>query len=387
MDAMTDRMMPAPASACRETAFEALLATIEARRGEIDRGRHVPRDIVQQMKAAGIYRSAVSPRFGGEPVPPHEFLHLIERIAQVDGSASWVAAFGSANTYYAALPLETQAIIYANGPDQAFAGALYPPCRAGRVAGGWRITGRWRFASGCRGADWISCGITDADNPGGAVLMAVAPAAAFEIIENWDMLGMQGTGSFDISLKDHFIADAWVCPRGSRAVLDDLIYRYPVLAYQAQVHAASNLGLARAAIDIATNMSGGAKIMPGVARLVDRAYFRTELAKAEASLRSYRAFYYDATEEAWDEIERSGEATPEQKTMLRLAATNAAHGCAAIIQSLYRVCGMGAADKSNRMQQLVRDAMVVTQHASLTELTFEQCGGILAGLEATPGFP
>lgn len=73
--------------------------------------------------------------------------------------------------------------------------------------------------------------------------------------------------------------------------------------------------------------------------------------------------------------------------MLRLAATHAAHGCTAIIQALYRVCGMGAADKSSRMQQLVRDAMVVTQHASLTELTLEQCGGILAGLEAPVGFP
>lgn len=382
-DSVVERLDPA----ARAAAFDALIAMIETRRDEIDRGRHVPRDIVQQMKAAGIYRAAVSERFGGEPMPPHEFLELIERLAQVDGSASWVAAFGSANTYYAALPLSTQATIYADGPDQVFAGALYPPCAAQRVAGGWRITGRWRFASGCRGADWVSCGITDSANPTGPVLMAVAPASAFEIIENWDMLGMQGTGSFDIRLEDHFVGDDWVCPRGSRAVLDDTLYRYPVLAYQAQVHAASNLGLARAAIELARQMSGGAKIMPGVARLAERAYFRTELAKAEATLRSVRAFFYEAAQDVWRVLERGDEPSMEQRAMLRLSATNAAHSCACIIQDLYRVCGMGAASKTNRMQQLVRDAMVVTQHASLTELTLEQVGGILAGLDAPAGFP
>src|SRR5262249_47210456 len=155
-------------------------------------------------------------------------------IAEVDGSASWVAAFGSANTYYAALPIETQKTIYAESPDQVFAGGLYPPAPAKRVRGGWMISGRWRFASGCMGADWISVGIVDARDPKSGFLRAISRGGEVEIVPNWDMLGMQGTGSYDPRLEEKFIADAWVCPRGAPAVVDEPLFRYPPLAYQAQ---------------------------------------------------------------------------------------------------------------------------------------------------------
>src|SRR6202048_1871981 len=135
-----------------------LVAEIGARRDEFDRLSHVPRDMIASMKRAGIFRAATPKRFGGEALPPHEFLRTIEAIAVADGSAAWVAAFGSANTYLAALPLETQRKIYADGPDQVFAGGLYPLQAARAVEGGVRVTGRWRFASGCMAADWIGGG-------------------------------------------------------------------------------------------------------------------------------------------------------------------------------------------------------------------------------------
>lgn len=363
----------------REQAFAHLLSVVEARRDEFDRTKRVPRDVVQIMKQCGIYRSSTPVEFGGDEMAPHKFLAILEKIARVDGSTAWVAAFGSANTYYAALPVETQAIIYADSPDQVFAGALYPPHKAQRVEGGWSITGRWRFASGSPGADWLSCGIIDEASPDGTVLIAVAPADEFEIIENWDVMGMQGTGSHDIALKAHFISDAWTAPRASRATVDGKLYRYPPLAYQAQVHAACNLGMARAAIDIAIGMSGATKIMPGSASLINRGYFKMAIARAEAALRGARAFFFETAEEAWDVINRGDELSLELRTLLRLSATNAAHGCADAVQQLYRSAGMGAAFKSNRMQQILRDSLVVTQHAALSEITFEHVGGTLAG--------
>lgn len=375
-----------PDSPQNQNRFESLLKAIEERRDEFDRLRYVPRDVVQLMKDCGIYRSATPSCFGGDARPPHWLLERIERIAQVDGSASWVAAFGSANTYYAALPYETQQEIYASGPDQVFAGGLYPAQPAEKVEGGYKVSGRWRFASGCMGADWIAVGIVDPDTPN-TVRMALCPAKEVEIIHNWDMVGMQGTGSFDTQLKGLFIPEAWTCLRGSKPIIDEPLYRYPVLAYQAQIHAASNLGMARAAIDLAIEISGGKKIMPGAAKLADRAYFRTNLARAEAQIQSCRRYYYDAVHEAWDVLLRGDELSVEDTNNLRLSATTAAHASAEAIQLLYRICGMTAAAKSNRMQQLLRDALVVTQHASLSEATLELAGGVLAGLPAAPGFP
>ena len=84
---------------------------------------------------------------------------MIERISEADGSAGWVASFGSAGVYLAALPPETLAEIYAQSPDLVFAGGLFPLQPAEAVEGGWQVNGTWKFASGCKGADLLGVGI------------------------------------------------------------------------------------------------------------------------------------------------------------------------------------------------------------------------------------
>jgi indole-3-acetate monooxygenase len=370
--------------------LQELVAEIAARRDEFDRLSHVPRDVIDSMKRAGIFRAATPRRFGGDARSPAEFLRMVEAIAVADGSAAWVAAFGSANTYLAALPLETQRKIYAGGPDQVFAGGLYPLQPARLVEGGVRVTGRWRFASGCMAADWIGVGIS-VETPlfksqaQSTTYMAVCPANEVQIIENWDVVGMQGTGSHDTSVQDKFYSLEWICERGAVGVIDEPLYRYPALSYQAEVHAAVNIGLARAALDTVTEMSGGAKIMPGAAKLADRAYYRSELARAEAKWRSARAFFYDASERAWEVLLAGNPVRLELENLLRLSATHAAHASAEVVQQAYRIAGMAAIHKSHRLQRILRDSMVVTQHASLSEGTYEAAGAIFTGV--MPGMP
>jgi indole-3-acetate monooxygenase len=381
-------MMTSLSTAPRTVAdLPTLVARIADRREEIDRLSHVPRDLVQAMKDVGIFRASTPRAFGGDALSPARFLPVVETIATADGSAAWVAAFGSANIYLAALPFDTQRQIYADGPDQVFAGGLYPVQRAVAVPGGWRASGHWRFASGCKGADWIGIGIAtdgEAAHPGQAptVRMAVAPAAQVAIVENWQVMGMQGTGSHDLTVTDKVYAEAWTCIRGAPGVIDEPLYRYPALAYQAQSHAAVNLGLARAALDLLAQMSSAAKIMPGAARLGDRGYFRLTLAKGEAQLLSVRAFFYEAIETAWERLLAGDPLSAQHTNRLRLAATHAAHSCADIVQAAYRAAGIAAIQKSHRMQQILRDAMVVTQHASLSEATYDDVGGFLAGVGA-----
>ncbi|EJN05841.1 acyl-CoA dehydrogenase family protein [Phyllobacterium sp. YR531] len=377
-----------------QPAFVTLLQAIEDRRGEFDRLRHVPRDVIDMMKAARIFRAATPTQFGGDALAPHHFLKMVEKIGEVDGSAAWVAAFGSANTYIAALPSETQAIIYAKGPDQVYAGGLYPLQPAERVEGGWKVSGRWKFASGCKGADWIGVGMTGKLSPNDTdsgqaptVKMAVCPADEVEIIETWDVVGMQGTGSHDTQVKDKFFADAWTCDRGSPGIFDAPLYRYPPLAYQAQVHAAVNLGLARAALNVAVDMSGGAKIMPGAPILASRGYFRSGLAEGEARLRSARSFYYEMAEQAWDELQNNASLSLELNNLLRLSASHAAKASAQTVQDCYRIVGMAAIQRTHRMQHILRDALVVTQHAALNDATFENAGAVLAGMPAIAGYP
>ena len=374
------------------TPFEALIEEIEQRREEFDRLSHVPRDMIAKMKGAGIFRASTPSRFGGDALPPPRFLEMLERIAIADGSTAWVAAFGSANTYLASLPVETQAQIYASGPDQVFAGGLYPLQKAAQTPGGFMVSGQWRFASGCKGADWIGVGIGgvsagSAEAGAGKPFTAVFPANQVEIVENWNVVGMQGTGSHDLRLKDKFVDTQWTFVRGGEALIDEPLYRYPAVAYQAQVHAAVNVGLARAALNLLAEMSGVTQTTTGAPRLADRAYYRSGLAKAEANLRSARAFFFESAEAAWATIMAGDPVTPAQANILRLSATHAAQVCAEVVMQAYQMAGIAAIYRENRLQRLVRDSIVVTQHAFLGEGTYDASGALFVGIPPVTPYP
>lgn len=360
---------------------------IAVRREEFERLSHVPRDLIAKLKQAGVYRAATPRCFGGDALAPSAFLDMIERIAVADGSAAWVASFGSANVYLAALPLATQAHIYADGPDQVFAGGLFPVQPAQPADGGWRVNGTWKFASGCKGADWLGVGIsTGAPGVPGKPRTAVFRPHQVEIVENWDVVGMQGTGSHDLRVTDQFVADDWTFVRGGEPCVDEPLYRYPTIAYAAQVLAVVNLGLARAALDVANQMAGGRKTTTGAPQLAERAYYRIELAKAEAQLRSARAFFYDATDTVWQSILAGNPVTPEQTSLLRLAATQIAREGAEVVQRAYRLGGTMAIYRTHPLQRLLRDAMVVTQHAFLGEGNYDGAGAVFVGVPPIPGY-
>lgn len=361
-----------------------VLTEVALRRDQFTALGHVPRDMVERFKQAGIYRAGTPRCFGGDALPPAEFLRIVAQIAAVDGSAAWVASFGSANTYLAALPKATQALIYADGPDQVFAGALYPPQAAVREGDGWRVSGQWKFASGCKGASWLGVGI--GGGPGTKPLAAILPASQVEIVENWQVVGLQGTGSHDLRVKEQFVADDWTFSRGSGAVIDEPLYRYPATSYQAQVHAAVNIGLAQAALDIVNDMSAGKVTTTGAPRLADRAYFRIELAQAEARFQSARAYFFEAAEGAYAALVAGDELSAHHIATLKLSATHAAQEAADVIRVAYRLGGMASIYNTHPLQRIVRDSMVVTQHAFLSSGNLDGAGAVLVGVPPFPGF-
>jgi alkylation response protein AidB-like acyl-CoA dehydrogenase len=254
------------------------------------------------------------------------------------------------------------------------------------------VSGQWRFASGCKGADWIGVGIggtpaNSGDTGAGKPFTAVFPAHEVEIVENWNVVGMQGTGSHDLRLRDKFVDAQWTFVRGGQALIDEPLYRYPAVAYQAQVHAAVNVGLARAALDLLTDMSGSTKTTTGAPRLADRGYYRSGLAKAEANWRSARAFFYESAESAWQTIIAGDPATQHQANLMRLSATHAAQVCAEVVMQAYQLAGIAAIYRENRLQRLVRDSIVVTQHAFLGEGTYDASGALFAGIAPVTPYP
>ena len=172
----------------------------------------------------------VAAGLGGEARSPAEFCASIERISIADGSVGWVASFGVAAAYLAALPVQTLRHIYAGGPDVIFAGAMFPPQPTRRTADGLGVTGRWPFGSGSTGADLVGVGITVADLEDGKLpRCAVMQASDVTIAPNWDVIGLQGTGSHDIVVDNVIVSDAWVFVRGGRPSIPAAVYRYPTV--------------------------------------------------------------------------------------------------------------------------------------------------------------
>jgi alkylation response protein AidB-like acyl-CoA dehydrogenase len=368
-------------------AVDSLVAQVAAQRSRIEELRHVPRDVVDLFKAAGVYRAATPRRFGGDALPPAEFLRLVEAISVADGSAGWVASFGSATTYLTALPLSTQAQIYRDGPDVAFSAGIFPVQPAEVVPGGYRVDGTWSFASGCMGADLLGVGISTGEaGIAGKPLTAVLHPSQVEIVDHWDVVGMQGTGSHDLRVDDVVVDPAWTFVRGGVPQVDEPLYRYPSIAYAAQVLAVVGLGVARAALDHAEGAGSDRRSLTASTKAAERPTYRISLAHAEAELRSARAWFYEAAESVYDRVLRGDEVTREDHSLLRLSAAHAARTGFSVTQAAYSLGGIAAIQSSGPLQRLLRDASVVPQHAFLTENIYDGAGSVFLGAEPFPGY-
>ena len=368
-----------------EEVFDALLADIRERRQEFEDQRYISQDIVERFKEIGIYRAFVPEKFGGDNKTPKEFLQAIEAISAADGSAGWVASFGMNPAYLASLPLETIEKVWKDSPNVVFAGGIFPPQPAQQVEGGFKVSGRWQFASGCMGATVLGVGIMP-EEKGGLPRMAVLSPDQVTIEKTWNVHGMVATGSFDLVVKDAVVPEEWTFVRGSAPTLDSPFFRYPSLSFAAQVLSVTSLGVAREALDIILAMSAGRKSVTGAPLIGDRIYAQIEIAKAEAKLRSSKAFFYQATDDAWAAIEAGGRPSADQISMIRLATTNLTRECAEVTQTAYNLAGMTSTYYDHPLSRCFRDSQMATQHAFMGEITYQNAGAMLFGHKPLPGY-
>ncbi|MHC2148878.1 flavin-dependent monooxygenase [Pseudomonas alkylphenolica] len=379
-----------PASALSSgPAFEALLDGVRdrARLGEFDRQRHISRDVIDAFKAHGVYRALVPRRFGGNECSPAEFCEMIERISHADGSAGWVASFGMSPVYLAALPLETIAQVYANGPDVVFAGGIFPPQPAQVVPGGFQVKGRWKYSSGSMGADIVGVGIAPKNGDSFDLpRIAVMPQSQVRIDQTWDTVGLLGTGSHDLVIDDVVVPEQWTFVRGGAANLDEPFFRYPSLSFATQVLSVVGLGVARAALDELAAMASGRISVTGAPALADRPLAQVDIAKAEAALRSARAFFYESIEQAWSHVLAGNPVPAEATNLLRLSSTHATRVAADVARTAQMLSGMTGVYNESPLARCVNDAQVVTQHAFMGDVTYQNAGAIFFGKQPLPGY-
>ncbi|MDH1339302.1 indole-3-acetate monooxygenase [Ectopseudomonas oleovorans] len=370
-------------------AFIDLLDEIKqrGRSGEFDRLGYIAQDVIGRFKTVGVYRALVPKRFGGDERSPGEFCAMVEALAKADGSAGWVASFGMSPVYLASLPLETIEQVYAESPDVVFAGGIFPPQPAELVDGGFKVNGRWKYSSGCMGASLVGVGISPKNGDKlDLPRLAVMPQSKARIEQTWDTVGLLGTGSHDLVVEDVVVPEEWTFIRGGAANLDEPFFRYPSLSFATQVLSVVGLGVARAALDELRDMAAGRVSVTGAPAVADRPLAQVEIAKAEAALLSARAFFFDSIEDAWRSVLAGDPVSLEQTNLLRLSSTHATRVAADVARTAQMLSGMTGVYNSSPLARFVNDAQVVTQHAFMGDITYQNAGAIFFGKQPYPGY-
>jgi alkylation response protein AidB-like acyl-CoA dehydrogenase len=354
--------------------FETFLGMLRQRRDEIEGLCRLPDDIAVSMKRLGLYRTLVPRSLGGDERSPATFLRLVERISSADGSAGWVASFAGAVVYLSGLAPHRFEQFYADGPDVAFAAGLFPVQPVRQRGNMLTLNGRWKFASGCSGADWLGAGIVIEDEGQLAKpRMIIFPRRKAQLIADWRVVGLAGTGSYDLVLKDIEIEADWSFVRGGGTTRTEPIYHFPVIPFSALNHAIVGVGIALAALEEARAAITGE---PRTA----------SFAAATAKLLSTRAFIYRQTEHVWDHVQRAAAVPVKDQGLLRIAAKLAAEAATDACRAALDITDPDDAITRKNLSRHLRDALVVGQHAFLSTATYEQAGQVLLGQPAPPGF-
>lgn len=362
-----------------------LLNDVAARSADFEQQRHISDDIIARFKQVGVYRALVPKIYGGEECSPAQFCELIEQIATADGSAGWVASFGMSPFYLGALPPDTLKELYRDGPDVVFAGGIFPPQKAVLADGGYRVSGRWGFASGSMGASVFGVGILP-ESGEALPRMAVLPRDSVQIDPVWNTVGLAGTGSHDLVVNDAFVPQEWTFVRGGALNLEGALYRYPVLSLATQVLSVVALGVARAALNEIYAIAHRQQSVTGAPRLADRPQAQMQIARCEAELRSARAWFYEAIDEVWQCILAGDDPACAQINALRLSATHATRVAAEVTRQALALNGMGGITMKSPLQRYVRDTMVITQHAFMGDLSYLNAGTVYFGGQPLPGY-
>jgi indole-3-acetate monooxygenase len=383
-------------------AAAALRPVLRLYQEEIEREQRLPPVLVERLHAAGFYRMVIPRALGGLEVNPLTYLRAVELLAEGAGSVGWNIANNSVGQLVTlGLPDEGVDEIYAHGADTVIAGTAVPGGgQALPVEGGYRVSGRWSFGSGCQESAWMlgSFQVLDGGQPrrrpdGGSLYWrGVFPRAEAEIVPgSWDVAGLRGTGSFDWTVEDVFLPERRTMPHAG-IPLDNQWERWPGVTYSLPVqcwvgphHSAVITGIARAGIDALIELAGGKQPRGRPAGLLgENPQVQDAVGRADAILNAGRVYRSAMIAELWNTVAAGKSTTLEQRTRCRLAAIYAADSAREAMDLMYRHGGSTSFQRASRLAECWRDLHVVGQTVTIAPEWYPIGGRVYLGMDPGP---
>src|SRR5438105_9800393 len=382
-------------------AAAALQSVIRGYHDELEREQRLPQALVEQLHAAGFYRLVIPRELGGLQADPLTYVRVVELLAEGAGSAGWNVANNSIGQLVTlGLPDAGVHEIYATGADTVIAGtAVMGGGRAVPVDGGYRVTGRWPFGTGCQESSWMlaSFQIFDGAEPrrspdgASAYWRGVFARSEAQIVEgSWDVSGLRATGSFDWTVDDVFLPERRTMVHAG-VPLDNQWSRWPGIphALPAQArggphHSAVITGIARAGIDALIDLATEKTPRGRTARLCDNPQVQDAIGRADAMLNAARAYRTATITELWNTVATGEATTLEQRARCRLAAVHAADTAREAMDLMYRHGGSTSYRRESRLAECWRDLQVVGQAVTLMPEWYPMGGRVFMKMDPGP---
>jgi alkylation response protein AidB-like acyl-CoA dehydrogenase len=371
------------AVSCLKARIASLGPLVAAQRDAMDRDRRLTRQVFQAIADAGLLRLWAPRALGGWELSPPDFMAVVEAAAALDGSIGWVVGNGGGMSRAAGYLPEAVARPWFARADAFVVATNGAVGEAVPVEGGYRISGRWPFASGIHHATLVAPACRVADGSGqGPILLCYMAAEHAEIIDNWRVSGLRGSGSCDYTLNNVFVPNEHTHDMlHPPATQPGLLYRWPAISAFSTTVAVVPLGIARAALDAFT---GGlaARTRAGTAfALRDRELIQSEVGRAEALHAAARALLVSAMNEVTEAIEGGGERLSRARAMFRAACTYAAESAIRVADIVCAAAGAAAIWEEHPLERQVRDIQAAVKHVAMSPNNYVVSGRICLGLE------
>jgi indole-3-acetate monooxygenase len=347
--------------------------------------------VVQALLDAEMFYLMVPAALGGLEVDGRTYLEVVEAISAADGSTGWCVMLGA----------EVNGMLGVNLPEDIARRILFqhgPICCAGsaiqdgtatieRMGDYYRVSGRWRFASGCNHSAYLfafaplcASGQPVMKDNAPTILMPFMAREDLEFQDTWHVSGLRGTGSADFTAKAVCVKPEMVVSLGQAPLQPTTMFRLPLGPWMAMGKAAVATGIARGAIDECLTMVTRTPAF-STSMLRDEARIQLQIADAEAYLRAARAFLYDALQDAWNAAEHDRPVTTRESAILRLASVHATRVACEAVELAYHAAGSVSLFEASPLQRALRDVHAVRQHMMVADRYRQDVGRVLLGLE------
>jgi indole-3-acetate monooxygenase len=356
----------------------ALVPLIDAHAAFADEQGKIEPTVIEALHEGGLFNMWVPSVLGGSELGPIHSIETLENLSYGDASTGWVvmAACLSIGTAGAYLSDEASSALFAPGKRPVIAGQGTRPGVAIPDGDGYRVSGSWSFASGLKHGTHIhTLAIIEGT---GEPRIFVVPVDKATLIDNWDVIGLRGTGSIDYTLDNVWVADGY----SHFAVTQDAarggsLYNIGIIGFAQICHSGWALGVGRRMLDELAALAQEKTGRAGAS--TDRNTFHEGFAKAEGTFRAARAFVMEAWRDAEATLATGAHLSVRQHTLTRLALTHATASLHEIANYVYLAAGTTSLRRGT-LQRLMRDVHAGTQHVTSSPPVVQNCGRELAGL-------